>query len=603
MSRIKPYTTNQESWNTILQKKLTIPMNQREYSWGENEIHIFLNDIINIFEEGKYVEKMGSIINLNYNNDNNIYDGQQRILTIILILNTLGCLSPTLKIRVNALLTVDTDLDALSISQQKLKDEYNVNIIPKIYCINPYDMKALVDIFNDRVKSFIEYISNKDEVYVNIFDEEEIGKYKCSHCNVEISRKREFITHIVKKHNYIKTSTDSKIYNAFIYIYNYLASKIHNGLDIIKLWKFILNEIDIQFYDCIDPEYVSRIFDWENNRGKTVETLDIIKNPILVQIPNDKKVEVYEKWEHLKHMDSKIYKKNYGRKIFDIAIQLYNNKISRTINQEKLFKPIIDSENTYEELNKFFIIVENIYKIIDKISNDKYGRLLNNTSRICLNWEAYMWCLVPIFYTKKIIDSKLIKLMAKWFFRNIGFKNYSFNNLRYSNEFIRITNEVLENHDYDYYKSIETCLQKNKDNSISNNNYIQNIHEMTFKSTNATHLLLFLETSINTNVHIVPLDYTLEHIYPQKNKEKLIDQSLMNNIGNLTIIEGKNSDNGHKGNSSLGAKPFNKKIISYKESSSKITRCIVDTYDSFCEDQIKNRCTKISQFLNDFTNY
>ena len=59
MPRLKPYTTNQESWLSILQKNLRIPMNQREYSWTDKEIKQFINDIIKIFEEGKYVEKMG----------------------------------------------------------------------------------------------------------------------------------------------------------------------------------------------------------------------------------------------------------------------------------------------------------------------------------------------------------------------------------------------------------------------------------------------------------------------------------------------------------------------------------------------------------------
>jgi len=75
-SRIKPYTKNQETWNNILQRKLRIPMNQREYSWTSREITKFLEDIFRIFEEGKYVEKMGSIINLNFGNSNDIYDGQ-----------------------------------------------------------------------------------------------------------------------------------------------------------------------------------------------------------------------------------------------------------------------------------------------------------------------------------------------------------------------------------------------------------------------------------------------------------------------------------------------------------------------------------------------
>ena len=53
------------------------------------------------------------------------------------------------------LLTVDTDLDELTAEQQKIKDECSVNIIPKIYCINPYDMKGLVNIFNGKVESYL----------------------------------------------------------------------------------------------------------------------------------------------------------------------------------------------------------------------------------------------------------------------------------------------------------------------------------------------------------------------------------------------------------------------------------------------------------------
>ena len=160
-----------------------------------------------------------------------------------------------------------------------------------------------------------------------------------------------------------------------------LLLKKYDEKKLIDLYKFILQYIDIQFFECSDPEYVSRIFDWENNRGKSVETLDIIKNPILVKIPDDKKVEIYEKWELLKNKDNKIYKKNFGQKIFDIAIQIYNNQIKRTMNHEELFKPIIDSEDTYKEINKFFEIVEKLFEIMDKISIDKFGRILNNSPK------------------------------------------------------------------------------------------------------------------------------------------------------------------------------------------------------------------------------
>ena len=599
MSRIKPYATNQESWKSILGKNLRIPMNQREYSWGLEEISRFLDDIFKIYEENKYVEKMGSIINLKYNGANDIYDGQQRILTTILILKVIGCLSPKLKNKINQLLTIDTELDTLTQEQEQIKEQCNTNIIPKIYCINPYDMDGLINIFNNKITSWVEYLSNFDK-YESFHDH---GEYVCKKCKAIIVRKHDFIRHITKQHKYILLESSSKLCNAFLEIYNYFALKKYNEQSLINLYKFILDDIDIQYYDCTDPEYVSRIFDWENNRGKSVETLDIIKNPILVQIPNDKKIEVYERWENLKHESNNIYKKGFGQKIFNIAIQLYNNEIKRTINLEELFKSIIESEDTYLEINKFFEIVEKLFEIMAKISDDKFGRLINKTRRICLNWEAYMWCLLPIFYNTDTIDSKLIKLLTKWYFRNLQFKTRSFNNLCYSNTFIEITNKFLKDTDFNYFNAIENCLKKNKDDQLNDEDYIRSLTSMNFKSTNAIYLLLFLETVTTTDLNNVSLEYTLEHIYCQKNKGNLSDQSLMNNIGNLTLIEGKNSNNGHKGNSSLGSKDYSKKIESYMGSSSSITRTIAKTYKIFTEETICERNKIIVELLNKHTNY
>jgi hypothetical protein len=600
LSRLKPYTSTQVSWNTIFQKTLRIPMNQREYSWDSNERIKFIDDIFKIYEEGKYVEKMGSIINSNYNNTNDIYDGQQRILTVALILKVISCYSPKLKNKVDGSLTVDTDIDTLTREQIEIKEKYNMTVIPKIYCVNPFDMKALVNIFNDNADSWTNYVSNIHEF--ESFDDDE--DYVCNKCDCTISRKYNFIRHIKTQHDYSSNeSNTSKLYPAFEEICSYFAIKKYDEPKIIDLYKFIMNDIDIQYYDCYDPKYVSWVFDWENNRGCNVQTLDIIKNPILVEIPDDKKLEIYEKWEFLKHTENKIYKKNYGQKIFDIAIQIYNNKITRTINLEELFKPIIQSHDTYVEIYKFFEIVEKLLKIMDAICNDKFGRLINNTSRISLTWEAYMWCLLPIFYKTNNIDGKLIKLMVTWYFRNIQFKTRSFNNLCYSNEFIRITNEVLMDEHYDYYTHLNECIVKNKDDSINDENYLQTMKVMKFKSTNPTYLLLFLETCINTDLHRVSLDYTLEHVYCQKHKSNLKNPSLMDYIGNLTLIEGKNSDNGHKGNSALGAKTYDKKIISYKGSSSSVTRDIPEKYTDFEEEHIIERNAEIVSLLNRYTNY
>ena len=121
MPRVKPYRSNQETWRSILEKKLNIPMNQRQYAWKEEEITVFLDDLVQIFEECKFSYKMGSIINLEENGNNDIYDGQQRILTTIILLYILGLFSDKLKDKVIQLLTVDTVLDKLTEEQKNIK--------------------------------------------------------------------------------------------------------------------------------------------------------------------------------------------------------------------------------------------------------------------------------------------------------------------------------------------------------------------------------------------------------------------------------------------------------------------------------------------------
>jgi hypothetical protein len=495
------------------------------------------------------------------------------------------------------------DTDGLTKDQQKIKENLNINIIPKINCVNPSDRTAIIQIMNNNVDLYVNAIGNMDDFYGNEFDENDCC-YNCKDCNTNVNRKSDFIRHLRKQHNYNDIPTNSKIYKAYEYITNYFKLLNYDEDTIIKLYRFILDDIDIQLFTCTDPGYIANIFEWENNRGKNVSKFDVIKNRIINRIKDEDKIEIYEIWEILKTKTNNTYE-DYGTKLFDIAIQLYNNKFERQLNKEEIFNKIVYSENTYREVRRFYSIVEELSEIMDRISNDKYGRLINNTKRICLNWEAYMWGLLPIFYITRNINTKLIHLFTKWYFRNMGFKNRTFNNLCYSNKFIEIVNKCLEDTNHDYLKDFNDCLESNKDQSVNYDNYVKNAMEISYKGTNATYTLLFLETCINTDILKIPLEYTLEHIYPQKFKDNLKKVSI-DNIGNLTLIEGKNSDNGHKGNSSIGCKKFIDKKISYKESSCKITRQIAVNYNDnieFTEENIVNRSKEIAELLNVYTNY
>uniref|UniRef100_A0A6C0HM89 C2H2-type domain-containing protein n=1 Tax=viral metagenome TaxID=1070528 RepID=A0A6C0HM89_9ZZZZ len=634
-ARLCPYKSNTKKLGDFLNLELMIPMNQREYSWTEKEINLYINDIKIIFEENKYIERLGSIIIYKGNNNiNEIYDGQQRTITSILLLYAIGLISNNKDFHYDIIkmLSIEkykkiTELHSELHKRLKIKfNDIQTLIIPKIYCVNPNDMDTLVEIFNDKLHHYMEYIANINDVLTYNNDmsnnehsqDQENGvdytqndielKYICSLCNAELTTEKHFIKHLDIQHLIkIKYSTNSKIYKAYFDIYEKIKNFMYDSNKLIELHNFIINDIELQLYECTESDYVSKIFEWENNRGIEVAKLDLIKNPILIKIPDDKKVEVYEEWEILRKLETNIYS-NFGQRLFEIAIQLYNSEennkeFTRICDYNKCYDPIIKNSDTFKELKKLFSIIKKLNDIYKQIKNHKYGKLITTTKTISLQWEAYMWCLLPIFYKKNTIDDKLIKLLVKWYFRNLEYKNISFNNLAYSNEFLKIINEYLKNNAYDYYTQFYECLKLNANESIKQY-YQKHLKDICFTRIKATYLLLFLETCDNTDKHIVNLELTLEHLIPQSKKTDLTDIKNISKLGNLTLLEGSNSSNGHKGNSSLGAKEYSAKKDSYLESSAKITRDIVAQFPiKFEEADIEKRSSTLIKKLDKFTNY
>jgi hypothetical protein len=601
MSRLKPYCSNETNILQILSMTMGIPMNQRKYKWTEEQVRVFVDDIIQIFTAGKYIERMGSIITLNYENNNDIYEGQQRILTTALLLNVLGTLSDVVKESLKTVLIINELLYPLSKEKAELKKKYNAEKFPKIYCVSPSDMEALLLIYNNKVIPWSGFLSDKD-------NKEE--KYVCNVCNEIKSRKTDFIKHLVKKHDYISydNNKNSNLYESYIFMYTYILSKRYSEDEIKDLYKFIMNDIEIQHIKCSDPKYVSQLFEWENNRGLEIEPLDIIKNPIMVSMPEDVRYIVYDRWENLKEKKPNNFKNKFSMKLFDTAIQLYSrntNKINRTIKNEELYAEIINSDNPYREIQKFFQIIDKLYEILENISLDRYGKLILSSQKITLGTDVYIYSLLPIFYTIDRIDSELLLLMVKWYFRHIVLKNQTLSSFCYSTEFERITNSLLQNTNYDYIKEIKECLNNNLDISLKDNNYIEQLTNYSFntKQIQATYILLFLEVMINTDLCNTSMEYTNEHIICQNKKNDLKNIKSLNNIGNITLYEGKNSSNGHKGNSSLGIKPYDYKKIYYKDSSSKITRMLYENFPSFEEEQIYERSKIIAELLNKHTKF
>ena len=127
------------------------------------------------------------------------------------------------------------------------------------------------------------------------------------------------------------------------------------------------------------------------------------KNKILSNILDEKKEEIFNVWTNLKTTTHCVYP-DYGQKIFNCAIQIYNSCIIRHFNQEAFFDKLInkhDKEMTYNEIKKFILIVEKLITIMEEISQNRYGRLIF-TKNSCINWEGYMY-LYYLFFISIIV--------------------------------------------------------------------------------------------------------------------------------------------------------------------------------------------------------
>jgi hypothetical protein len=114
-------------------------------------------------------------------------------------------------------------------------------------------------------------------------------------------------------------------------------------------------------------------------------------------------------------------------------------------------------------------------------------------------------------------------------------------------------------------------------------------------------LLYFYETKITNNDHFPNLQHDLEHIIPESKKDTLLKNHIYK-LGNLTILESKNSDNGHIGNRGIKDSGFDLKKEQYKNSTNKITRELYN-FDKFNEKEIDDRTVELLSKLYDFTNY
>lgn len=71
-------------------KTLEVPLYQREYSWEEKNWEEFYNDFLRAYERKNSTDYWGNILIYDNGSSYEVVDGQQRIITFIVFIHSLG---------------------------------------------------------------------------------------------------------------------------------------------------------------------------------------------------------------------------------------------------------------------------------------------------------------------------------------------------------------------------------------------------------------------------------------------------------------------------------------------------------------------------------
>ena len=513
-------------------RKFEIPSYQRAYSWTNKEINQFIEDLKNV--EKKYY--LGHFLFEN-KEDNTLYviDGQQRLTTSIIFFSVLR-----------------KELE----NRKKKGESVSLNLDD----ITDYYLK-------DIRKGTQKFKTVRDDN--NFFLEEIIDPKENSFQEIDTRSKTR-----------IKEAKD-------------IFTKEFKNIDTSELirWCELIENATITEYLVKNKTQATQVFAFQNDRGRKLSNLEIIKAYFMLQIylSSDSQEKINDNIGYLEDEISKIYKQIVRINIDeDEVLNYYWRAVSgKGFYSEEVIKGVkskitsLNNEKT-EWIKSFISGLSKAFNTIEKIekSEESFTQDLRYLNNMALAYpfiiKAHNLC------ASERTISRLIK-----FLENITFR-YLLRGGRAEIE-SRLNHYLINcNSDEDIDKNISQMINnlKNNDwwgywNNYSMNNYLSGYF---YKNRVDNYLLwkyeLFISDSNHPRSHRVSFEdlihnESIEHIAPQtptnndpiangygiyEDKENpqngIVSGSLLNSVGNLLLIS-------QTHNSSIGNKPFADKLQSY----------------------------------------
>lgn len=561
-------------------RKFEIPAYQRSYSWEEKQILQFVEDLKNA--ETQYY--LGHFLFSKKENEENtllIIDGQQRLTTCIIFFS---CVKKTLELR-------QENGEIISLNLEDIRDYY------------------LRDIRKETQKF-------KTVNYDNNFFIEEIIDGKSCHTQE------------------LDTASKKKIRKAKDIFIKYLQSESIND---IEKWCRLIESATITEYIVDNKTQAAQVFAFQNDRGKKLSNLEVIKAYFMLQIYlfsiNEEKTE--DNIKYLEDEFSKIYKQIVRIKLNeDEVLNYYWRAVSgRGFYSEEVIKGIKESINTTTTdktvwIKDFMSGLSQAFQSIEKVekSENSYTNDLHYLNNMALTYPFIIKAYKLSANEKSI--NRLIQLLENITFRYLLRGGRAEIESRLNHHLINYnsTGEIDENiNDIIYNLKNNGWWGYWNDNTIKNylssgyfyknrvDNYVLWKYELYICDENhpKPHKISFEDLIHNESIeHIAPQTPTNGDpvangygIYDDKENSSngIVSGDWLNCIGNLMLISKSH-------NSSIGNKPFSDKLESYGKDNLLNQQKEIETYIGnrnnpvWDKDAIENRKTKIINAAIDIWN-
>ena len=222
-----------------------VPQFQREYSWGEDEVADFWNDLKNNLESDTYF--IGLIILTEEGERKHVVDGQQRLLTLTLL--------------------------ATAIYHEAVRR----------------GRSALADRIQADFLRSIDYDSDRTDPRVRLSDAADDQTFQTI---LETGRPPVFVD---------ADSVSSRMAASFDYLSRKLSEDLRQDpFKRLGRWTdFLTNRLYFAVFVHPDPSSAYQVFEVINTRGKELTTADLLKNYILSQTVPNRRQDRYAQWQRI----------------------------------------------------------------------------------------------------------------------------------------------------------------------------------------------------------------------------------------------------------------------------------------------------------------